>query len=149
MMDSRSGPDASMNSPIRLPGPGYAASARWPRRLTEAPGKAKPGDRGVVEAGHRPDAVASESQDDHPVDVKYAGCLVAQVDAERGLPVGPGGDQPERPAREDHRLKEAPGHRRPHVLTTSQRRGDDDIVGKQRDQGVDVARLIRRGELPH
>lgn len=73
---------------------------------------------------------------------------VAQVTAERGLPVGARGDEPEHveaPAGRDSR--EEPGdRRRTAVLERLRRHRQRSIVGKEGDDGVDVAALEGVGE---
>ena len=71
-----------------------AAANSESRLVGQGPGEAEAGQVGVVEAGDRADPVAGQGEDHQAVGAGDAGPGVAQVDAERGLAVGPGRDQP-------------------------------------------------------
>src|SRR5215472_13101004 len=61
--------------------------------LGEPPGKTELCDDAVVEAGHRPDAIAGQRDDQHAVGAEHSGRRIPDVDAESGLPIRPGIDQ--------------------------------------------------------
>ncbi len=73
--------------------------------------------------------------------------VVAHVDAERGLPVGPGRDQPEGAAgAEDHRGEEAGRQITSLVLLGSPGRGQQHVAGQQSHHAIDVPGLVGAGE---
>ena len=106
---------AKRRSPVVHARPGRARSVRLrcrppgalSRSVGQGSGKAEPWQDAGFEAGDGADLVAGEAQHEQAVRVGDRGVGVAQVQAERGLSVGPGGDQAEPAAVEGPR--EEPG----------------------------------------
>ena len=102
----------------------------------------------VVEAGDGADSVSSEGEDDQPVRVADRGVRVAQVAAEGGLAVRPGGNEPGLPGSVAERdgVQEMPDRVGALVLERQRRHREPGIVGEQGDDRRDVAALERVGE---
>jgi hypothetical protein len=98
----------------------------------------------VVEAGHPADLLSGQGQHEQPARVKRGGVQVGDVDAERGLLVGPGGDQAEGATRPegDHR-EELSREVASRVFDRDGRHAQADVVAEQRDEAVEVVGLIR------
>src|SRR4029453_5865805 len=117
---------------------------RWLSAL-ERSRQPEPWEQAVVEAGHGADPVAAEGEDDEADPVADA-ARGAQVGSERRLTVGsrraPGGA---RALTED--AGEQAGHDVAALVFEGNRwDGDEDIVGEQGDQSVQIPGLVRADE---
>src|SRR5215470_10264940 len=146
--------------PSTLPASGArsmpSSATTWPNRLTspcaaiagsamagQGPRQPEQWQHAVVESGHGADPAASKREHQHSVGVGDIGHRIAHVQAEGGLPVGPGGDEPAgSAAAEDPRAEEAASGGPAVVGYWRQRRSDDDIVGEQGDYRVNVPHLV-------
>lgn len=105
------------------------------------------GQHASVEPGHREDSASGGGEYHHPVCVSDLLLGGPQVHAERGMAVGPCGDQPEDDIRAEHEHLEEPGHRlTSSVLEWDRRHGQPHVVGEQRDQAIHVCCLVRPRE---
>src|SRR5215470_4132656 len=138
---ARSMPSSATTGPNRLTSP--CAAIAGSAMAGQGPRQPEQGQHAVVESGHGPDPAASKCEHQHSVGVGDTGHRIAHVQAEAGLPVGPGGDEPAGPAgAEDPGPQEAAGAGPPVVGHWRQRRGDDDVVGEQGDHRIDVPGLV-------
>src|SRR5215468_3736834 len=93
---ARSMPSSATTGPKRLTSPcaaiaGSAMSGQGPRQSEQ-------GQHAVVEAGHGADPAAGQREHQHSAGVGDIGHPIAQVQAEGGLSVGAGSDEPVGPA---------------------------------------------------
>src|SRR4029453_15929396 len=100
----------------------------------------------VVEAGDGADPVAREVEDEKAGPVADAG-RGAEVCPERRLTVGSRRYEVEPPARADHPCAEAGHDITAFVFEGERWHREEDIVGEQGDQSVEVAGLVRADEL--
>jgi len=104
------------------------------------------GEHAGVEAGHGVDLVAGEGEDDQPGRMRDAGLGVLDIDAEGGLPVGPGRNEAG-PSAWPERGGQVPGGQVAALVFHRVRwHGQCDVPGEQGDDGGDVAGLVGAGE---
>jgi hypothetical protein len=121
---------------------GSCLSARKRSRQPE------PWEHAVLEARDGADPVAREGEDEEAGPVADA-CRGAEVRPERRLTVGSRRYEVEPPARADHACVEAGHDVTAFVFEGERWHGEEDIVGEQGDQCVEIARLVRADELRH
>jgi hypothetical protein len=130
---------------------GTRRGSRYPAcRATVGPGggKAESGEHARIEAGQGGDAAAGEGQHHEPVGAENLIRVVASVDGQCELPVGPGGDDAVRAAgSESDGLEESGGEITALVLERQRRHRQPDVLGQEGDNGAQVAVLVGPGEL--
>src|SRR5215471_11009118 len=124
---ARSMPSSAATGPKCLTSPwapmaGSAMSGQGPRQPEQ-------GQHAVVEPGHGADPAAGKREHQHPAGMGDIGHRIAKVQAEGGLSVGAGSDEPVASAvAEDTRSQERGGDRPPLVGSCHKGRGEDDVV---------------------
>ena len=103
-----------------------------------------------VEPGDGADPVARRGQHDQPGRGGGRPARVAEVAAEGGLGVGPGGYQVHAPlaAEPEAGLQEGPDRGGALVLVRRRGHGQPGVVGQQRDHALDVGGGVGAGEAP-
>src|SRR6266508_3342662 len=121
---------------------GSCLSARKRSRQPE------PWEHAVVEAGDGADPVAREGEDEEAGPVADAG-RGAEVGPERRLTVGSRRYEVEPPDQTDHACVEATYDVTAFVFEGERWHREEDIVGEQGDQSVEIAGLVCADELRH
>ena len=105
------------------------------------------GQHAVVKAGHGADLRADEGENEQPAGAGDTGVRVLQVQAECGLVVGPGRDQPVGAAGPECCCFQELGREfAAMVFKRNRRHGQPDVAGEQGDDRVKVAVLVGPGE---
>src|SRR5215831_3035817 len=133
--------------PIGFPQTGNRSSP-WPgTSVGQGAGEAEPGEHAVVEPRDAADPAAGQGEDLQPRRAGDARVGVPDVGAEGGLAVGAGRDHPVGAALpEGHHTQEPRRQLTALVLQRDRRHAQQDVVGEQGDEGVDVAGVVSAGE---